>query len=314
MPGPALQRGLHLLSPLLGLLLPAVAGASPDRTLEDYRFIPLSTVGEPFVTTHFANSTGIATASNVEIPVILETTPPDTLFSVGGNVMFITLDFTYQHALTPRLAARVKGGGVSRIGTSGQSILSQGVSALTDFEVGVLYETWRSDDKLVSVFGDLEWGKTLRVDLVQFAEDVISGGIRNASVLFAESAMTYTGGVRFAWATSRWTGISAEGVLGGTTVDREDESVLWRVAASHSWDFHQKGSRPVGLALSVALDQQRTLGIGSDTAVDVGLGVFYTGREDLNLGAELNWVRLPQVTEDIVIYPFGFALALRYYF
>ena len=59
-------------------LVPAASLAQEGRTLGGYRFIPVSFVADPFITRHFRNATGIATASNVDIPIIIiERTPPE---------------------------------------------------------------------------------------------------------------------------------------------------------------------------------------------------------------------------------------------
>ena len=82
-----LVRALCLCLGLTFLCLPATADADKGRTLGGYRFIPSSLVEDPFITTHFRNSTGLAFASSVKTPVlIIDSTPPDTLLSFKGSV------------------------------------------------------------------------------------------------------------------------------------------------------------------------------------------------------------------------------------
>ena len=54
--------------------------------------------------------------------------------------------------------------------------------------------------------------------------------------------------------------------------------------------------------------------MGTDAVTTVAGGVYYTGREDLNLGLDIRWTHLPLENWDISIYPITFGIALRYYF
>ena len=42
--------------------------------------------------------------------------------------------------------------------------------------------------------------------------------------------------------------------------------------------------------------------------------MFYTGREDLDIGAELGWFHLPMANRDIVLNPMSFDVVVNYFF
>lgn len=309
-------RVLRLCLAIVFFCVPLVAEADDGRTLGGYRFIPSSLIGDAFVATYFRSGTGIAVASNVDTPIlVIGGSPPDTLLSLTGSLLFVLAEFEYQQVVHPRVAVRVMGGGGSRVGTSGQSILSQGVSALVSAGLGTTVALWRNERVLLSGVADLGYGNGLAINLVKFAEDLIVGEIENARLLTTEDVVRIDGGLRAAWAAKTWMGFNGVAQLGYSNADARKEDLLWRVAGAASADFGQRGDTPVGLQLSVDIDKLKQRTANTDgAAVFVGLGVYYTGREDFSIGLEGNWGRLPLFDSDVVIHPVSWLLALRYYF
>ncbi len=209
------------------VLRPDASVAAEGRTLGGYRFIPASTIEDPFVTHYFRNSTGVSIASNVDVPIIvIEGPPPDTLLSLDGNLLFIGVTFGYQHVVHPRVAVHVLADVISRLGTSGQALLSQGVTALTAGGLGTTVELWRSERVLLSGLLDVGYGQALAVDLVQFANDIIAGDIENASILVTDKGGTIDGGLAFAWAPNPWSGVTAVGQIGYSEIETRSDDVL----------------------------------------------------------------------------------------
>jgi hypothetical protein len=296
-------------------VLPTALWAEEGRVLGGYRFIPSATIPDPFITTHFRNTTGLASASNVDIPLlVLEGPPPDTLFSLEGNFLFVTASAEYQHAVHKKVAVRVAGGGASRVGTSGEALLSQGVTATFGGTVGTTIELWRDDAMLLSGEADLGFGNTLLIDILKFAEDVIDKGIRDASILNKETGVKATAGLRYAWAFNHWSGITAIGSAGYTNADARGQRTLWRIGATYSADFGQRGNKPIGLLAYLGADRSSQRVLQADAILEIGLGVYYTGHEDFNIGVEFQGSRMPLQNWDIVVYPSTFTLALHYYF
>lgn len=295
---------------------PARAETGTAPTLGGHRFIPSSLVSDAFVSTYFGNSIGIATASDVITPILVfEGPPPDTLLSLTGSLLFVIAEFEYQQAVNPRVALRLSANGGSRVGTSGQSIVSQGVTALLHAGVGTTVMLWQNDNVLLSGVADLSFSHGLAINLIQFAEDVIAGDIENASLLTTEDIIAVEGGVRAAWAAKPWMGFNGAAVLGHTNADNDQTDLLWRLAGSASVDFGQRGGAPIGLLLSLDLDklQQRTVNI-DNVATIVGFGTYYTGREDFTIGLEGSWGHMTLRDSDVVINPVNWQMTLRYYF
>jgi hypothetical protein len=289
--------------------------AETGRTLGGYRFVPVSKIADPFITHHFGNATGVSIASNVEVPLLItDTTPPDTLANLSGDLLFIDARFAYQHVVHPRVAIGVVAGGLSRLGTSGEALLSQGVSATTSFGLGTKIELWRRENMLLSGLIDLMSGSILVVDLVSFVEDAIESGLENASIITTEQATTIEGSLAYAWAFNTWSGMTALGQLGYSEGDLRSDELLWRFAGAGSVDFGQRDQAPIGLAIGLDVDRLTPSSLAGSTAFSIGGGVHYTGREDLNLGLEVAWHHFRQVTRDITIDPVSFDLVLKYFF
>jgi hypothetical protein len=296
-------------------LAPAGAGAEEGRTLGGYRFVPSSFVEDPFITTHFDNYTGLAIASNVEFPIlVIPTEPPTTLLELNGDFLFVVANFEYQHAVHPRVALHVAGGGASRVGTSGQALLSQGVTAIYNAQLGAIVELWRNDTVLLSASADAGYANGLVVDFVQFAIDIISENYMNASLVKVDDGAAANAALRAAWALNSWTGLLGIGQVGISNIGNASDEALWRFATAGSFDFGQRGNAPVGLQLSLDVDRLKPQAANIKTSVGIGFGVYYTGREDFNIGFEFQVARWPLENWDTVAYPTSSGLSLRYYF
>jgi len=101
---------------------------------------------------------------------------------------------------------------------------------------------------------------------------------------------------------------------GYTYSGRVDSKFVWKAAASYSFDFGQRGGGPVGLSATVLADRLKPAARTNSVAYGVGVGIYYTGRDDLNLGSEFTWSRLPLSNRDIVVHPVSFDIVLRYHF
>ena len=289
--------------------------AQEGRVLGGYRFIPSTTIADPFITTHFRNATGLASTANVDIPLLIfEGPPPDTLLSIEGDFLFISAEAEYSQVVHPKVLVRLAGTGASRVGTSGQSLVSQGVTASFGGGAGTKIELWRSDTMLLSGAADLGFGQNLLIDLLQYAEDVIDNGIEDASILRKETGVILSAGLCYAWALNHWSGITVTGDLGYTNLEGRNQDALWRVGGTYGMDFGQKEKKPIGLLLHLEADRMSQRILQAGTIVDGGLGVYFTGREDFNIGLEYQISRVPLQNWDIVVYPSSFVLALRYYF
>ena len=297
------------------LSLPSPSPAEEGRVLGGYRFLPSTVVADPFLTSHFRNFTGIATAQNVTVPfVIIDGPPPDTLFTLGGDLLYVNARFEYQQRVHSRWAVRLKGGGASRVGTNGQAIISQGVTAIFTIAGGATYLLRQSERWNLSATGDVGFGSGLKIGLLEFLDDYLLGGNDTASLVQTSDGVTYHLGLRAAWAPRTWWGLTALGEYGGTNTDSFLSDTVWRFGATASMDFRQRGGVPLGILGIVNVDHLTQSAETIGTSVTLGLGFFYTGREDFAIGLESSWARIPLEDRDVVVKPSSTGLGLRYYF
>jgi hypothetical protein len=87
-----------------------------------------------------------------------------------------------------------------------------------------------------------------------------------------------------------------------------------KAGRSYGVDFGQRDSKLIGLLGELEADRANQKVLQAGTILGAGLGVYFTGREDFNIGFEFQGTRMPLQNWDIVVYPTRFNLALRYYF
>ncbi len=304
-----------LLVAMVCLLAPAITSSETGRTLGGYQFVPSPMVEDPFINTYFRSYTGLSIALDVDFPLlIIEDTPPDTLLALNGNFVFVTAEFDYQHVVHPRVALFIAGQGASRVGTTGEALLSQGVTVLTGCRGGAVVELWRGDNIMLSGMATGGYATTFIVDFAGFAEDVLAGNIENASIIRGVEGGTFDAGLVSAWAFNEWSGIHGLGQVGWAGGQFESDNTRWRLAANANLDFGQRGGTPVGLQLGFDLNSLLPQSSADDAVLNIGGGVYYTGRDDFNLGLDVRWTQIPLEDWDFDLKPISFGIALRYFF
>ncbi len=318
-PLPSLRSAFVTIVGLVGLLGVTGSGLAQDsppdvgmnRTVGDFRFIPSNLVPDPFATTHFSNSLGIGLAMDVELPVVI--IEGDTLVSLNGNLAFVIVGFEYQFAPTRDLAFRIGANVVARVGTGAEAILSQGVSAVNSIQAGTTIKLYRDDKFLLSGTVDAGSGSSLRVDIVQFAEDLIEFGPKGASLVQENDGLILRTGLRAAYAPSRWWGITAVAEFGYLNSVRDDDTG-YKAGILASLDWGQKGGTPIALQFGFSVDAFSLSVLEDGTTVGGLLGIMYTGREDFSLGLEIGLRRIPLEETQIKANRSSYTLFSRYYF
>lgn len=300
--------------PLLLLALSLTAGDAAagvaGRTLGGYRYIPSNLVPDPFIVSHFRNATGAALAMNETFPLLVA--DGDTLLALAGDVAFLSLNFELQHAVDDRVAFRVGGLGTSRLGTGAESLLTQGVTAATSFEMGTSVRLWNAERFLLTATADAGIGSVLAIDVFQYVEDVIDAGFQGASLTQTDDGLGLDAGLRSAWTLRRWAGLTGLVKMHYFNTVRRDE-LGWGIGISGSIDFGQKQGPPVGLLATVAFDDIR-FDPNEKSEAHYGGGVFYTGREDFSLGLEISYFRNPLRQPEVSLDGMTFWISAWYYF
>jgi hypothetical protein len=293
------------------LISPAASAETQGRQLGGYRFVPSNLVADPFITTHFRNATGFGVALDVTLPILV--IQEDTLLALDGNVAFVQLDFEYQHAASDRVVFRFTGTGSSRLGTNAQSLLTQGVNALTGFRAGTTIRAWSNERILLSGVAEVGFGNTFDINLTRFVDDVINGNLQTASIVATDDGATLSGGLRAAWAIASWAGVHGQ-LEGGYRNMVFDEGTGGLAGVAGGLDLGQKVGVPVGFLGSLTYDNMTITGENVSARLVTGLEVIYTGREDFALGLQISYTRTPISDPDITLHGSVYNLTTRYYF
>lgn len=308
----------YLIATVLGLIASsATAEAQSDSTchrcLNGFRFMPSSVVDDPFATTYFQNSTGGGSAVNLKIPV--RNLRGDTLTTLSGSVGFLLVDFEYQQAVAKWLALRVSAGGIGRLGTSIPSLVATGVSAAFGAAFGATVPILSRRTYLVSAVADYRSNTQYDVDPFGFAEQVADSTYdpesKSGALLSSYPVNRWSLGLRGAWGIAPWVGVSGELEPGGARENSTNKS-LTTYGALIGFDFEKRNKVPIG----VSLGYRGQSGSGKTGNIAGGYrtvqgGVYYTGRPDFQVGADIFWSKIAVATDNQNLDAIQFRLVTR---
>ena len=280
----------HMIITAAALTLAASpAGAqNPGRVLNGHRFIPSGVIHAPFITTFVRTGTGAGAAFNVKTPFI--GLQGDTLGVLEGDVGFITLEFEFQQQLAGWLALWGGFNASARVGVDDQSALAQGFSGIGGVSLGATARAWHNNEWLFSVSLDVGTRELVGLAPFQFAQTIIdSGGLtKENNLVRSGTAIGAVVAPRMAWAPRNWLGFTGFLELGMADVENvSTNEVIYGAGLKADIDFRNLGWWSLGLTGFVTGESFTPRGSDvADQTVRVGLGVFYTGREDFSIGLE----------------------------
>jgi len=284
-----------------GTVYPAPRESAP--VLADHRFTSTSIILSPFIRTQFGNSLGIGSSSGLELPPVV--IGGDEYRFETGDLLFATLDVEYQHAVKEWLGVTAGFQLVGRLGTETRSLLSQGVTVASGFQLGWLMRVWQSDDMILSSsIGVLNTSYTV-VDLVGFIQGVVDDVPASQNELVFSGPLTIgQTGLHYAWAASQLIGVTATANIGyGESPDRERGSEWYAVFGGVvDFDLRDKVSAPLGAAAGVRWTSMPDFGESFEGDVKALVTrVDYIGRPDFNLGVEITsqWQGVRNVDESV---------------
>ena len=284
--------------------------------LAGHRFIATTMVPNPFIRTQFRNTLGIGMSSGLTLPPV-DIGGVEYRFE-SGKLLFSKFQLEYQQKVKEWLGVWGKFGLSARLGTETQSLLTQGVTVTTGFELGWLLRLWQTDNMLLSGTVQINNSSFTAVDLVGFVEGIIDGVPEsdNSLVLTVPLMAGFTG-LRYAWAMNQVVGLTAATKVGyGESPDRKQGNTWYFDAgAMVDFDFRRKYSAPVGIAagarVSSVPDQDEDLN-GSATSTVVRID--YIGRIDFNLGLEIKSTWYDVSSYDLSMRYTTATMDFRYYF
>ncbi len=294
--------------------------------LDGHRFIPTSTVPDPFITSYLRSNTGFGFLLDANIPVITEA---DTIAVLQGDIAFAVLGFEYQQAIVDFLALRIGFGGAIRTGTDGQTLLAEGLNARYAFGFGITGRVFRTEDFLLSVVADYESSKLIAMDPFGFTQRIVDE-CRDApdvgqciidseqTLLTSGRVSALTGGARAAWSPIEWFGLRGRVELGaGDVSDVESDLSTTILNLGLAADFDLLEVTPVPLGFVLGFDGQIFGGRGSDLAESArrfNAGIFYTGRKEFSVGVEGIFGKVALSKSDESVDSITINLRLRYFF
>jgi len=314
------------LFPTFLLVLAAVAASSSPVLAQDsgdrewkaphkngHTFSPVGDVPDAFVRSYIRNSLGISMTSDVDIP--LGIIDGDTLFATRGGLVFANLGLEYQQTIKDWIAFRVKFNVNGRLGTGTSALLTTGLSAATGFEIGWLMRLMETDRGYMSLSFDVKNTNFTTINISDFIEDIIDG--EDAELVRNTPSMRAGVGLRYTHAFSPLVGLISFAETGyGESVDRlKEDEWFFRFGATVDFDLAAVGWVPIGLAVGYSQD---SFPEGGADITDVVRGILfrigYTGREDLALGLNFNYVTFPTEQLDTTIKSTGVVFDIRYFF
>lgn len=307
----------------------ATAQAPPDRhqptsggrAFGGHLYTPLSTVPQPFVSTYYAMGIGGAAALSVTEPVIVVVGGvPDTLVS-SGDLVFGSVDLTYQQRIGTRFAARGSLSATARGGTNARLIFAEGLSGLSSVSLGGLMTLHRAERRMLTATVDIRRGNLTEVTLEEFADYVAEWGTDSiehwGEHLTADRKNSrLVGGLRGAWTLRPWLGVSGMVEAGPTNLYESGSKLATTLGIGASVDLRPlRGHIPLGIGLGFG--RLRPPARADDIfglATTVNWAVTYNGRPDLVVGLDVQHSKSQLVDSGEKLATTAFRLALRYDF
>jgi hypothetical protein len=294
------------------------------RLLGGHLYMPSTLVPDPFIATSLQNITGFGTAVDLKVPVFnLQGEKVDEL---TGNLGFLVLEFDYQYAFNHRFSARAGIVGNGRVGTSAQSVLAEGISALGGYSLGGSAMIVRKTNWEMTGTLDLRGNTLYQVSPLSFARSVVrqfqqdsTASLQEAadSVVTSGSNLRVVGGLRGVYTPVDWLGLTAflESGLGEKFTPGASNTSVLNGGLAADVDFNALGWSPFGILLSYRYESLSERGSDRDgSSRSYGLGVFYTGRRYFSIGLDLVGSQIKQEFSDTKVKVGIGRIAMRYDF
>jgi len=288
-------RGLKVavsLTLAVGVVAPAsLLGQSGGErpSLGGHRFPWNPMTLSPFPTTHVRSLTGVGRVAGVEFLPAFDLGGL-VVPAVKGDLLFAELEFEYMQRIQPWLGVWVTAGGLARLGTETGALLSQGVTAITGFELGWLFRVYEGESLFVSGTVALSESGITEVDLAGWVRGVVGG--EDAPLVTSTPRLRSRGGVRVAWGLNPTWGAQFKSDFGfeQSSVSGEEGEWIWDQAGSVSLDLLPERGIPLGFVLSGA--SRESPREGGDPGIrtwDATLRTAYTRSESYLIALDTSW-------------------------
>jgi hypothetical protein len=267
----------------------AAQDPGPRPVVGGHRVIWNPFTRSPLPSTHVRSLTGAGQLTGVEYVPEFDLGGV-VVPAVQGNLLFAELEFEYMHRVQPWLGVWVNAGALARLGTDAGTLLSQGVTTITGFELGWLFRVYESESFVVSGTAALTESGITEVDLAGWARGVIEG--EREPLVSSNPRLQGRGGLRLAWGFNPTWGAQLESDFGfeeSSAPDAADEWI-WDQAGSVSLDLAPERGIPVGFVLSGASRESPREGGDPDVRTwEASLRSAFTGSDNYLIALDTGW-------------------------
>lgn len=285
--------------------------------LGEHTFVPNNLVADPFVRSMIQNSVGLGEAVELRVPLfVLDDEPVGWL---EGDLTFLGLSFTYQHAVKDWLAIWGTFVGAGRLGTNVPSLIANGINATTGFELGWLVHLWGNEKSELGGTLNLWNNGATVINLLEFTQGIIDSGKVTVENQFVNKRNTLRGGggLRYAYGASDLLGFNllAETGFGESADPRGTNKWFINGGAAVSINVRERLHVPLGGVLGYYFNSFPDEPGGLTSALQRSyLRFAYTGREDFTVGIDLGFDSTKVRSTGQRISVRTTSISLRYYF
>jgi hypothetical protein len=287
------------------------ASAAPRRALGEHVFIPRIEVYNPFTTSDVASTSGFAYG-----------TAGGPTFDLNGQqvnvadyqIVAYSQSFSGQWGIADWWALRVLVNGTLYTGANGSALAGVGVNGVVRGGAGTTFSWQLAPTFRLGLLVDVTFGPSIGINILDAIRQSMSSGTVETPVQTSGSTVI-TPTLSAAWSFARGWGllVNASYSHNTVTVNQDSSGVdALQIQGALDLDLKELGSIPMGFGLNVS--SEYSIGDQKFRRYVYGLGIFYTGRQELTLGLELALRRAPLGTHDVFVKSYYALISLRYSF
>jgi len=294
---------------------------TPDEPLNvpylgGHQFMPNNYVSDPFLKTSVRNTLGVGQALDVEIPVII--IDGEELFALRGDILFLSLDFEYQHRVKDWLGVWGRFLVLGRLGSGTEALITQGITAVSAFDLGWLFKLHQTEKIQLSGTLSLSNSSSTIVNLLDFINGIIESDfspdnqlVKNVPSLRANS------GLRYAWAVNDFFGTYLLGELnfGQSAIERNQGKLFYRFGGVLDFDLSTRTVLPFGVALgAIYTSLPRTGDLTRKNSESFFLRIGYNTETDFIIAIETSLDLIPLESTGKILKAGLTTINMQYYF
>jgi len=274
---------------------------SPSRLpiLNGFQFTSPVAFPAAFIGTRVGLSTGGGIVEDLEFR--LELDEGIELTTLSGDIAFIASGFEYHQAVSDVI--QINGGLniLTRIATHEQSLLSQGITTIVGYSIGVRGKIWSNQQFYISAAGTISRNNLIGITPLQFLEKIIDEGFDpdgDNDLLRSEISSRLIGGLDLAYSPSPYLGIMIHSEFGASNPFEDDTRKIpvSSFAVVIQTDLGLFTKIPLGVYTGLLTNSLSPAAndFAKRTTTFI-LGLTHTANRNVDVGLELASSRLDQV-------------------